>query len=642
MFKFERVQTKDFYILQIVYKTVVLHSIHTKKPHMKLKSLTINNFRAYQKETKIDFDELTTIIGRNDIGKSTVLEALEIFFNNQTVKIEQEDSNVYLSSGTVEITCEFEDLPIEISIDTSSPTNLKDEFLVSKDNTLIIKKVFDCNKKTPTVEIYVVAIHPTNSEVLNLLELKEKELQLIIKSKSLDSKLKGNPTMRKAIWESVSDLELNQVDIPISKQKEDAKRIWEQIDLHLPIFALFQSDRSSSDSDIEVQDPMKAAIAMAIAEVQEDIEKIQNKVREKAEEIANNTHKALETIDKSLASKLEPKFTPPTPAKWNGLFSIKMDTDDGIPLNKRGSGVRRMILVSFFKAEAERRLKSTSKRNIIYALEEPETAQHPNNQKILIESFKSLANESDCQIILTTHSPGLASELPVSSLRFINKDEATGELKIDSGLHIFSKVAEALGVTPDSRVKALICVEGPTDVIALGYLSKLINSKYPEIPDFQVDDRVAFVLMGGSTLKHWVNNNYLRGLGKPEFHLYDNDVASYQNSIDDVNARADNSFGTLTQKLEIESYLHSDAIKNAFDINIVIPDNLNADGKAVPRIFAEAYSPKAGIPNTIRDGKAKQYLADRAFPEMTIAMIEERDRTGEVKGWFEKITELIT
>ena len=609
---------------------------------MKLKSLTINNFRAYQKETKIDFDELTTIIGKNDIGKSTVLEALEIFFNNQTVKIEQEDSNVYLTSGTVEITCEFEDLPIEISIDTSSPTTLKDEFLVSNDNTLIIKKVFDCNKKTPTVEIYVVAIHPTNSEVSNLLELKEKELQSIIKSKSLDSKLKGNPTMRKAIWKSVSDLELKQVDIPISKQKEDAKRIWEQIDLHIPIFALFQSDRSSNDSDTEVQDPMKAAIEMAISEVKEDIKKIQDKVREKAEEIANDTHKALETIDKNLASKLEPKFTPPTPAKWKGLFSIKMDTDDGIPLNKRGSGVRRMILVSFFKAEAERRLKSTSKRNIIYALEEPETAQHPNNQKILIESFKSLANESDCQIILTTHSPGLASELSVNSLRFINKDESTGELRIEKGLHIFGKVAETLGVTPDSRVKALICVEGPTDVIALGYLSKYINSKYPEIPDFQSDDRVAFVLMGGSTLKHWVNNNYLRGLGKPEFHLYDNDVASYQNSIDDVNARPDNSFGTLTQKLEIESYLHCDAIKIAFDIDILIPDNLNADGKAVPKIFAEAYSLKAGLPNTIGDGKAKQYLADRAFQEMTIEMIEERDRTGEVKGWFEKITELIT
>lgn len=606
---------------------------------MNLKSITIKNFRAYQNETKIEFDQLTTIIGRNDIGKSTILEALEIFFNNQTVKIDSSDANIHSTSKIVEITCEFTDYPTEISIDTSSPTNLKDEYLLSTDETLVIKKKFDCGKKTPSVDIFIIANHPTEKEVSNLLELKEKDLQAIIKSKSLDSKLKGNPTMRKAIWESVSELKLQTIEIPVSKPKEDAKRIWEQIDSYLPIFALFQSDRSSSDSDNEVQDPMKAAIATAISEVQKEINDIQQKVREKAEEIANNTHKALKEIDENLASKLDPKFNPPTPARWNGLFSIQLDTDDGIPLNKRGSGVRRMILVSFFKAEAERRLKSSSKQNIIYAIEEPETAQHPNNQKILIESFKSLANESDCQIILTTHSPGLASELPIESLRFVNLD--SGYLKVSFGEDVFPKIAKTLGVTPDSRVKVLCCVEGPTDVSALCALSKAMNNKYPELPDLTNNEKVAFVLMGGSTLKHWVNHNYLKELGKPEFHLYDNDVNTYQQSIDQVNNRDDNSCGQLTQKLEIENYLHKNAIIAGFDIEIEIPDQLNEDGKATPKIFAEAYSQKTGLPNTIKDTKAKKFLAERAFPNMTADMIEERDPNNEVRGWLETINELL-
>ncbi|WP_031427108.1 ATP-binding protein [Flavimarina sp. Hel_I_48] len=606
---------------------------------MNLKSITIKNFRAYQNETKIEFDQLTTIIGRNDIGKSTILEALEIFFNNQTIKIDSSDPNIHSTSKIVEITCEFTDYPAEISIDTSSPTNLKDEYLLSTDETLVIKKKFDCGKKTPSVDIFIIANHPTEKEVSNLLELKEKDLQAIIKSKSLDSKLKGNPTMRKAIWESISELKLQTIEIPVSKPKEDAKRIWEQIDSYLPIFALFQSDRSSSDTDNEIQDPMKAAIATAISEVQKEINDIQQKVREKAEEIANNTHKALKEIDENLASKLDPKFNPPTPARWNGLFSIQLDTDDGIPLNKRGSGVRRMILVSFFKAEAERRLKSSSKQNIIYAIEEPETAQHPNNQKILIESFKSLANESDCQIILTTHSPGLASELPIESLRFVNID--SGNLKVSFGEDVFLKIAKTLGVTPDSRVNVLCCVEGPTDVSALCALSKAMNNKYPELPDLTNNEKVVFVLMGGSTLKHWVNHNYLKELGKPEFHLYDNDVNTYQQSIDQVNNRDDNSCGQLTQKLEIESYLHKNAIITGFDIEIEIPDQLNEDGKATPKIFAEAYSQKTGLPNTIKDTKAKKFLAERAFPNMTADMIEERDPNNEVRGWLETINELL-
>ncbi len=607
---------------------------------MNLKSLTLKNFRAYETETKIEFDQLTTIIGKNDIGKSTILEALEIFFNNQTVKIDSSDSNIHSVSKDVEIICEFTEFPDVISIDTSSPTNLKDEFLLSKENTLVIKKKIDCSKKNPSIEIFIVANHPTEKGVSNLLELKENELQAIIKSKSLNSKLKGNPTMRKAIWNSVSDLKLEEIEIPVSKPKEDTKRIWEQIDAYLPFFALFQSDRSSSDSDNEVQDPMKVAIAAAMSEVQKEINDIQQKVKEKAEEIASNTHKALQEIDKSLANKLDPKFNPPTPAKWNGLFSIKLDTDDGIPLNKRGSGVRRMILVSFFKAEAERRLKSSTKQNIIYAIEEPETAQHPNNQKILIESFKSLANESDCQIILTTHSPGLASELPIESLRFIFKND-NDELKIDLGDVVFPKIAKTLGVTPDSRVKILFCVEGPTDVDAICCLSNAMKIKYPELPDLRNDERIAFVLMGGSTLKHWVNHNYLKELGKPEFHLYDNDVTTYQNSIDKVNNREDNSQGQLTQKLEIESYLHSDAIKIGFDIDIEVHDQHNADGKATPKIFAEAYSKKIGLSNIIRDKNAKKFLAEKAFPNMTAEMIEERDQNNEVKGWFEKINELL-
>lgn len=603
---------------------------------MKLTSISIKNFRCYENETKVSFDDLTTFIGRNDIGKSTILEALEIFFNNETVKIENGDQNIYTGSNDVVFTCEFDNLPEELTVDASSPTTLRDEYLLSNQGTLKIQKIFSCGKATPTNEIFIIANHPTVQGAENLLELKEKELQAIIKQKGLDSALKGNPTMRKAIWNSFENLELKEIPIPVSKPKEDSKRIWEQIESHLPIFALFQSDRSSQDKDKEVQNPMKAAIALAISEVKEDIEKIQKKVREKAEEIAFNTHEALKTIDPKLASKLDPQFTPPTTAKWTGLFSINMDTDDGIPLNKRGSGIRRMILVSFFKAEAERRLKTTNKRSIIYALEEPETAQHPNNQKILIDSFKALSEENGCQVILTTHSPGLASELPAESIRFIDRDELSKPY-IQKGVDVFEKVANALGVTPDSRVKVLICVEGPTDVIALKCLSKALHLDNPSLIDLSTDPRIAFVLMGGSTLKHWVNEKYLKGLGCKECHIYDNDVTSYSESIAEINSRTDGSWGTLTLKHEIENYLHSDAIKDAYDVTINVLDKPSADKKGVPKLFAEAFFAKMSYDGVMSDTKAKVYLANKAFPKMTAERIKERDSANEIQGWLTRI-----
>ncbi len=599
---------------------------------MKLVSVEIENIRCYKEPVKVQIDNFTTFIGKNDIGKSTVLEALEIFFNNDTVKISQDDANIYNENKLVCITCEFTNLPDRIILDSGYETTLQNEYLLTRQSTLKIKKVFDCSKKVPSCDVFIIAYHPTAAGVNNLLELKEKDLQKIVKDEGIESSLKGNPLMRKAIWDNAEKLELEEIEIPVTKPKEDSKRIWEQLDKYLPLFALFQSDRSSKDSDGEVQDPMKAAVATAIAEVQDDIERIQQRVKARTEEIANNTHKALETIDKTLASELVPDFIPPTPAKWTGLFSVTLSTD-GIPLNKRGSGVRRLVLVSFFKAEAERLLTQGSKKGIIYAVEEPETAQHPNNQKILQQAFSDLASEDNCQVILTTHSPGFACDLPTDGIRFVTRDENEKPC-IESGVNVLGKVAEALGVTPDSRVKLICCVEGPTDVKALKALSRALHLEDNSIPDLTTDDRVAFVVLGGGNLKHWVNDNYLKGFGRPELHIYDADVSSYIDVIKQVNSRGDGSIGFITQKHEIESYLHSDVIKAAFDVDVIVTDHPNEDGKATPKVFAEVYSMAQGYDGVMKDNNAKIRLAERAFPLMTADLIHERDPNGEVKKWF--------
>jgi putative ATP-dependent endonuclease of OLD family len=603
---------------------------------MKLIAIELENFRCYKDKVHISIGNLTTFVGKNDIGKSTILEALEIFFNNQSIKCELGDLNVFSNHSDINITCEFAELPQQLSVDAGAETSLDEEFLLTEQKTLKIKKIWDCSKKAVSSETFIIAYHPSKPGIDNLLELKEKELQGLIKAGNLDVKLKGNPGMRKALWDSAGELELKEILIPVSKSKEDSKRIWEQIESHLPIFALFQSDRNSQDSDSEIQNPMKAAIATAIAEVQDDIEKIQEKVRIKAEEIAANTHKALNSIDSTLAQKLIPSFTPPTTSKWTSLFSVGLETDDGIPLNKRGSGIRRLILVSFFKAEAERRLTISNRRSIIYALEEPETAQHPKSQKILIESFKTLASEEGCQVILTTHSPGLAAELPSDSIRFVNRDSDANPI-ITEGANIFEEVAEILGVTPDSRVKLLICVEGPTDVKALKHLSSALHIEDETIPDLSTDNRIAFVTLGGSTLQNWVSNNYLKGLSKPEFHIYDNDKPEYQKSVDMVNNREDDSWATLTGKYEIECYLHEDAIFESCGIKIVVED-VPVIGP-VDKQFADAWHIKYG--QKINEKTAKKYV-QRAFESMDAKRIKDRDKNNDIETWLRQIATVIS
>ena len=565
---------------------------------------------------------------------------MEIFFNNETVKIESGDANVYSKDTKVSITCEFSELPLSLTLDAGAETTLAAEYLLTATGTLKIRKVFDCKAAKPTEEVSLLALHPTAPGVENLLDLKEKDLQTLVKKKGLHVALKGNPGMRQALWASEPNLQLAEVVIPLSKGKEDGKKIWDQLQAHLPLFALFQSDRNSKDSDGEVQAPMMAAVTQALAELQVEIDAIQAKVRQKTEEIAKLTHDALRTIDPNLAKELTPQFNPPTQSKWKSLFSVNMETDDGIPLNKRGSGIRRLILVSFFKAAAERRLASGDKaRSIIYAIEEPETAQHPNNQRILIESFKALAGDDGCQVILTTHSPGFAAELPTDSIRYVSRNAA--KPRIESGVDVFEHVAAALGLVADSRVKVLICVEGPTDIEALKCLSRALHIEDPNLPDLSSDRRFAFLPSGGSTLQHWVAGRYLADLGRKEVHIYDSDVPDYGKAVAAVNARQDGSWATQTSKHEIENYLHPDAIKDALGVVVDVTDHLNANGHAVPKAVAMELHAANPVGDPKKDSTIKKLLASKAFPRMTADMLAERDPDGEVRGWMVRLSAML-
>lgn len=600
---------------------------------MKLKKVRIENFRCY-KDITVDFDALTTIIGKNDIGKSSILEALEVFFNNETVKIDPTDVNIHSNGNkVVTITCDFNSLPDRLVLDADAETNLTEEYLTMAEDTLRIRKQFDCSKAKTVETVTIIANHPKLPDMESLLTMKELELKRIVKDNAIESPLNGNPIMRKNIWEHFNAQNLLE-EQDLSVTLAGTKDIWSQLQKYLPTYALFQSDRSSKDSDDEVQDPMKNAIKEALKQAEEQIAAIQQKVKEEAEKIANETYEALKQINPEMAHDLTPKFTPPTAAKWNGLFSINMATDEGIPLNKRGSGVRRMILVSFFKAAADRRAKEDNRNDVIYAIEEPETGQHPSNQKILIDSFYELANSGNSQVILTTHSPNLSKELPLESIRFVTRDEDGTPLVLACAPDndVIEKVFDALGILPDvhPHVKVVVCVEGPTDIIAMHSFNRCLREHYPDMVNLETNPQVIMIPLGGSILKHWVDYQYLQKMNCKEFHIYDNDVAKYQESVDVINARGDGSWAGLTHKREIENYLHQDAINETYGVNI------ETDSDGVPARFGAAYAAQRGWAG-LNDTKAKAKLSKVFKETMDYNRLLARDPNGEVKGWFDRI-----
>lgn len=63
---------------------------------MRFKSVKLNQFRGYRANTVIPTDEaMTGIVGRNGYGKSTIREALAIFFERGDVKADKSDMNCF-------------------------------------------------------------------------------------------------------------------------------------------------------------------------------------------------------------------------------------------------------------------------------------------------------------------------------------------------------------------------------------------------------------------------------------------------------------------------------------------------------------------------------------------------------------------
>lgn len=391
---------------------------------MQITSIRIKNFRGYRDEVIVKVDELTVLIGKNDAGKSTVLDMLEIFFNDEK-KIDRNDVNkICRANNDLEtvFAVRFSDLPTQIDIDAGNTTTLSNEYLtIGTGEFEVVKKYKDGGKP----KVFIRAFHPTNPNCCDLLKKKQSDLRKMVNNLGLDCDKNKNSTMRRSIWNHFSsDLQLAESELDVDSKDSDVKAIWEKMQKYLPVYSLFKSDRSNIEKDAEIQDPLKSAVKslMKEAEVFEKLNDISILVKSRVEEVASRTLKKLKEMGGDIANTLHPNLPSP---KWEDVFKgISITGDNDIPLDKRGSGVRRLILLNFFRAEAERKQNEKGTPNIIYAIEEPETSQHADFQRALIKALKDLAKKSFVQVFITTHSSTIVKELSCQNLRMITSDRA--------------------------------------------------------------------------------------------------------------------------------------------------------------------------------------------------------------------------
>ncbi len=621
---------------------------------MRLARLRMRNFRCYKDETAIDFEDITALVGGNGSGKSSVMDALDIFFNEGNP--DKHDASVGGNGADLAIICEFDDPPEEVVLDDANPTSLSAEHLLNEEGRLEVHKLYSGHLASPKCTgVYAYALHPSADGVSDLLQLKDSDLKKRARELNIDLdgvNTKVNAQIRKRIRQSVPDLALKATFVPLND--ENARKAWDSLKTYLPAFALFKPDQESTEQDAKAQDPLRATVREAITEKEAELNAIVDHVEKEVSKIAESTLNKLTEMDPALATQLNPQFTAP---RWDKLFKASIPGDDAIPVNKRGSGVKRLILLNFFRAKAEQVAKERRDARVIYAVEEPETSQHSSNQRMLVRAFADLALEN--QVILSTHTPMLAQSLPDQNLRYIDVHDDKSRRILSGGKETDDRFAKALGVLPDNSVRVFIGVEGKHDISFLLNICEALRIDGVDILDLarmELDGDLIFFPLGGSNLALWTSR--LQNLNRPEFHLFDRDnpppqPARYQSEADAINLRPQCK-AQITAMKEIENYLHMDAINQAyqsFGISLGLASNFGPFDD-VPLGVAQRVQSLSGstvgwdqldrktAANKISNAKAHLNKIAPAF--MTKALLDVVDPTGDLLSWFENIRSLLT
>jgi len=142
--------------------------------------------------------------------------------------------------------------------------------------------------------------------------------------------------------------------------------------------------------------------------------------------------------------------------------------EDGIPLENKGSGMESLIKTTIALDKYKSNLD-------VILIEEPENHLcYTNMQKMLYEISK---RQDEAQIIVTTHSNMIASRLNLNNVIWISSNQAMSLKKIDSDVANFFVKADNNGFLQLLLSEKVIFVEGATEFLLMPYIYRKITDR---------------------------------------------------------------------------------------------------------------------------------------------------------------------
>lgn len=469
---------------------------------MKIKKLTIENFRGI-KHADIFFDGHTVLIGDNNAGKSTILEAIDLVLGPDRLSrlpvIDEHDfyNGIYIIEPAEPVIIKIELIVGDLSAEQKRKFNANIEFWDNKTNKLIDE---------PPLE-----------------KLDDKKVEDVIRVAFNGSYDKEEDDF------AGETFFCSPVDIKAKFHKSDKRDCG-----FLYLRALRTGSRALSLERGSLLD-----IILRIQELRPQMwENILNQLREtevksgaddEVNKILSNVQDALkEFVPTDWGSQPHLKVSNLTREHLRKTLVVFMSTgSDGyfVPFNHQGTGTVNTMVLALLSMIAE------LKHSVIFAMEEPEIAIPPYTQKRIINSIRN----KSAQAIFTSHSPFVLEEFEPKHITLINREDG-----VMTGIPIvFPSAIKPKAYSREFRMrfaeallaKRILITEGSTEASSYSAAARQLSELDP-------DKYQSFEAMGVAIFNAESENNipifgeFFRSLEKETFAVYDRQSASNRIKIE--------------------------------------------------------------------------------------------------------------
>ncbi|KUJ99802.1 MAG: ATP-dependent endonuclease of the OLD family-like protein [Thermococcales archaeon 44_46] len=390
---------------------------------LKLVGIKVDNYRSYKKFPEeadyLELGQFTTFIGKNDVGKSNLLRAIEIVLDDKSIAPDDIHKGQRV---TCEITLFFE-VPDELK------EKLKEKF--PKDynggDIISISKKFEWSngKFDSRGKYYLNFSKKLSGDNLKYIRSIFPKVLLIPAVKNVEDELKfGRDTL-------------------ISK-------------LLFPIIEKTSQNKAKTETVADLKQRLTEAIERETRSIRKDLKRELSKMWSDIDDVTIEVPEL----------KLEKAFTP--------IIKVRdRYTKKEIPITYRGSGMQRYFILSLLEIYREQKIG----KGYVLLFEEPEIYLHVGAQKKLCNILKDFAREG--QVIISTHSSVFVNAGDLSKSYLLVKENGETKLRKFSGNR---EILEELGMSPSDLflTDGIIFVEGPSDREILEIFAKNLFPNWDE------------------------------------------------------------------------------------------------------------------------------------------------------------------